>query len=172
MGEVVQFSRRRPEGRQQRTLWVSRRWPLLAGGLGVAAAVCGLALLVTQPSEAETVDGSRFVIIDGDTVDYRGERIRILNIDAPESFRSRCDAELQLALRTKERLAALLRAGPADIQRDGHDRYRRTLARLAVREGDVGRILVREGLALPWQEGRDAKEARLQRWCGARYRLD
>lgn len=122
-------------------------------------------------AKAETIDGWRIVIIDGDTIDIRGERIRILNIDAPESFRSRCEAELKLALRTKERLAELLRAGPVRIDREGQDRYRRTLATLSVREGDVGRILVRERLALPWQDGREAKERRLKAWCGPWARL-
>jgi hypothetical protein len=61
----------------------------------------------------------RIVIIDGDTIDVQGERIRILNIDAPESFRSRCEVELKLALRTKERLAQLLHSGPIENNRRG-----------------------------------------------------
>ena len=147
----------------------TRRRALIVLAAALLGALLGLAW--TMQAQAETVDGRRFVIIDGDTVDYRGERIRILNIDAPESFRSRCEAELKLALRTKERLAHLLRAGAVEIERQGEDRYRRTLARLSVRQGDVGQILVREGLALPWQDGAAAKEARLRRWCGAGYRL-
>jgi endonuclease YncB( thermonuclease family) len=130
-----------------------------------------LGFSVAYLTKADTVDGRRIVIIDGDTIDAQGERIRILNIDAPESFRSRCEAELKLALRTKERLADLLRSGPVEIKRQGQDRYRRTLATLSVREGDVGNILVRERLALPWQDGRAAKEERLQTWCGPRARL-
>jgi len=115
-----------------------------------------LALLIpvlVYAAKAETVDGRRIVIIDGDTIDVQGERIRILNIDAPESFRSRCEAELKLALKTRARLADLVRSGPVEINRQGQDRYRRTLAKLSVRRGDVGSILVREGLALPWQNG-------------------
>lgn len=150
----------------------------LAKGQELTAAVLSTTLIallalgsVMYPAQAETADGRRFVIIDGDTVDYRGERIRILNIDAPESFRSRCEAELKLALRTKERLAQLLRAGTVEIDRQGEDRYRRSLARLSVRGVDVGTTLVREGLALPWEDGAAAKAARLQKWCGARSRL-
>ena len=135
--------------------------------LSIAAALTA----ATTSGRAETVDGRRIVIIDGDTIDVSGERIRILNIDAPESFRSRCEAELKLALRTKERLAALLRAGPVAINRESQDRYRRTLATLSVKEGDVGLILVRERLALPWQDGREAKERRLKVWCGPWARL-
>ena len=128
--------------------------------------------VTTVPAFAETVDGRRIIIIiDGDTIDVRGERIRILNIDAPESFRSRCEAELKLALRTKERLAELLRAGPVELNREGQDRYRRTLATLSVRQGDIGEILFRERLALPWQDGRDAKARRLKVWCGPWSRL-
>ncbi len=130
--------------------------------------LAGCLALNILPTSAETVDGRRIILIDGDTVDVQGERIRILNIDAPESFRSRCEAELKLALRTKERLGQLLRSGPVEIDRHGQDRYRRTLARLSVRQGDVGNILVSEGLALPWKDGRHAKEQRLQVWCGAR----
>jgi micrococcal nuclease len=52
------------------------------------------------------------------------ERVRLLNVDAPESFRPRCDAELVAGLKTKERLAQLLRTGPVRIDRHGQDRYR------------------------------------------------
>ena len=41
--------------------------------------------LAAFPAAAETVDGRRAVIIDGDTVAFGSERVRILNIDAPET---------------------------------------------------------------------------------------
>jgi hypothetical protein len=47
-------------------------------------------------------------------------------------------AELNLALRTKERLAQLLRVGPVEIERKGQDRYRRTPARLSAGGKDAG----------------------------------
>lgn len=124
------------------------------------------ALLISTAALAE----SRVVIIDGDTVDIDGERIRILNIDAPETRRSRCENELVLGLRAKERLAGLLRAGPVTIDRcesSGRctDRYGRTLARLRTGAGDVGAVLVREGLAAPWRPGREAAEQRVAAWC-------
>jgi len=143
--------------RHRRKTLIAALWILLSVVIGALAA---------SYAQAETVDGRRIVIVDGDTIDVRGERIRILNIDAPESFRSRCEAELKLALRTKERLAQLLRAGPVMIEREGQDGYRRTLARLSARGRDVGDTLVREGLALPWRGGREAKEVRLHSWCG------
>jgi endonuclease YncB( thermonuclease family) len=105
------------------------------------------------------------IIIDGDTVSISGERIRILNIDAPESYQPHCEAELVAGLRAKERVAQLVRSGPLQIYREGQDRYRRTLARISVGGRDVGAVLVQEGLALPWQDGAAAKEARRRRWC-------
>jgi len=128
-----------------------------------------LALLtaLTVPAAAETVDGRSAVIVDGDTVKFGSETVRILNIDAPESFRSRCEAELIAGLKAKERLAQLVRVSRVEIVRDGHDRYRRTLARLVLPGGrDVGTVLIREGLALPWKDGAEAKAARLRVWCG------
>jgi len=117
-------------------------------------------------AQAETFDGRHAIIIDGDTLAIGSERVRILNIDAPESFRPRCEAELVVGLRAKERLAALLRAGPVGIDRHGRDRYRRTLARLSIGGRDVGSVLIAEGLAVRWKDGRAAWEARRRRWCG------
>lgn len=125
-------------------------------------------------ARAETVDGAGIVIIDGDTVVLpHGERIRILNIDAPESQRSRCEAELVAGLKAKQRLAELLRSGTVDVQRceaSGRcrDRYGRTLARLLSGGRDVGEVLIAEGRALRWASGPAARADRVVYWCGAR----
>ncbi len=65
--------------------------------------------MIADPAFAEAYDGSRVVIVDGDTFGFRKERFRILNIDTPERFRPRCERELVLAIRAKDRLAGLLR---------------------------------------------------------------
>jgi endonuclease YncB( thermonuclease family) len=111
-------------------------------------------------------DGRSAVIIDGDTIAVGTERIRILNIDAPESHQPNCERELVAGLRAKERLAQLIRSGVVTIDRQGEDRYRRTLARLSVAGRDVGAVLIEERLALPWQDGAAAKQARTRHWCG------
>lgn len=135
-------------------------------------ALCLLVHVGRAETLAESVDGRSAVIIDGDTVAIGGERIRLLNVDAPESFRPRCERELVAGLRAKERLAELLRAGYVWIERQGQDRYRRTLARLLLVQAssgaprDVGAILVSEGLAVLWQSGRAAWEWRRRHWCG------
>lgn len=141
-----------------------RRWLLI--GL-----VAGLVVGWAAGARAETIEGGRIAIIDGDTVALPGgERIRILNIDAPESHRPRCEAELVAGLAAKAALRDLL-AGPVDAARcepSGRclDRYGRTLARLIGPGGDIGESLIRAGHALPWAPGAQASAARLKIWCG------
>ncbi len=130
----------------------------------IARALLLAAVLAAAPAGAETIDGSRIVIIDGDTVQIGGERIRLLDIDAPESFRSACEAELVAGLQAKERLRALLDGQDVTIERDGRDRFGRTLARLFTEDGDVGEILLSERLALRYVPGRRAD--RVDHWCG------
>ncbi|MFM7348430.1 MAG: thermonuclease family protein [Erythrobacter sp.] len=91
-------------------------------------------------------------VVDGDTVWIAGEKIRLLDIDAPE-MEGRCPAERALAIRSRDRLVTLLRARHVTIARQGKDRYGRTLARI----GDVGEVLIAEGLASRWPKRRD--------WC-------
>jgi len=128
------------------------------------------ALLVTAAPVASAA--SSIVIIDGDTIAIGRERVRILSIDTPETFRSRCENELMLGLRAKQRLRELLDAGEIRIERDGRDRYRRTLANVFAGKIDVGETLVREGYALRYEPGGAAKLRRLQTWCGQDARLD
>jgi micrococcal nuclease len=125
-----------------------------------------LSIALVELSSGETMDGRRAVIIDDDTVVFGSERVRILNIDTPETRGSHCERELVAGLKAKERLAEILRAGPMEVEREGKDRYRRTLTRLSVNGRDVGALLIREGLALPWQDGAEAKETRRRHWCG------
>lgn len=151
-----------------------RRWFYLAAAAG---------LLIGAAAFAETIDGTATIIIDGDTIALpctgeisRGcaERVRILNIDAPETRGAVCEAERMAGLEAKARLAALLRGQPVNIERcEGDtgrcaDRYGRTLARLSTSTGDIGQALIASGHALPWQPGAAAKFARQQHWCGAR----
>lgn len=108
-----------------------------------------LAIAACAPPPAHRVT----CVVDGDTVWIAGEKIRLLDIDAPE-MKGKCAAESALAIRSRDRLVTLLRARRVTIAREGQDRYGRTLARL----GDVGLQLVREGLAKRWGDRRG--------WCG------
>lgn len=99
-------------------------------------------------------------VIDGDTFDYGGTRIRIADIDTPETNPSRCAYEAQLGAQATQRLGELLAAGPfrlESIDRDA-DRYGRKL-RIVTRGGQsIGDQLVAEGLARTWT-------GRRQPWC-------
>jgi len=91
-------------------------------------------------------------VVDGDTVWIAGEKIRLLDIDAPE-MQGKCPRESALAIRARDRLVVLLNTRQVTIERQGKDKYGRTLARLGV----VGKMLIAEGLASRWPERKD--------WC-------
>lgn len=99
-------------------------------------------------------------VIDGDTFWLAGEKVRIADINAPETHQAQCAAERQLGEAAKLRLLALLNAGPVllvDMPRS-RDRYGRRLA-VATRNGEsIGARLVAEGLAEPWRGRRSS-------WC-------
>ena len=82
--------------------------------VGIATIVAA-AVLTSSPARSETIAGDRIVIIDGDTVALppigggRGERIRLLDIDAPETHRPRCAVEQLAARAAADKLAHLRR---------------------------------------------------------------
>jgi endonuclease YncB( thermonuclease family) len=99
-------------------------------------------------------------VIDGDTFDYGGVRVRVADIDTPE-VNGRCAYESELAARATARMRMLLAAGPIELHpvsgRD-EDRYGRKL-RIVTRGGQsLGDVLVAEGLARTWKGRREP-------WC-------
>jgi micrococcal nuclease len=92
-------------------------------------------------------------VVDGDTFVLDGERIRIADIDAPETSGAQCASEAALAARATARLRELLNEGAFELQayrsRDA-DRYGRKL-RVVLRDGSsIGDKLIAEGLARRW----------------------
>lgn len=104
--------------------------------------------------------GGTNCVVDGDTIWYQGTKIRIADIDTPETHPPRCDDEARLGAAATQRLQALLNAGPfslESIDRDT-DRYGRQL-RVLTRGGEsIGGMLVDDGLARWYGNGR-------QSWC-------
>ena len=102
-------------------------------------------------------------VVDGDTFWLNGEKVRIADINAPETHHAACPDEAVRGDRAKRRLLALLNRGaftlePADRDRDRYGR----LLRIVRRGGQsIGAQLVREGLAEPWR-------GRRSDWCGLR----
>jgi len=105
--------------------------------------------------------GGTNCVVDGDTVWMDGIKIRVADIDAPETHPPRCEQEADLGNRATLRLQELLNAGPVETASIGNrdeDKYGRKL-RVLVRSGQsLGNILVSEGLARTWDGGRHP-------WC-------
>lgn len=104
--------------------------------------------------------GGTNCVVDGDTIWLDGEKVRIADIDAPETHAPRCAEEERLGNAATLRLRDLLNAGPvrlAAADRD-IDRYGRKLRIVMRGNASLGDVLVREGLARKWTGGR-------QPWC-------
>ncbi len=102
-------------------------------------------------------------VVDGDTFWYAGTKIRIADINTPETSQASCPQEAALGARAKGRLAQLLNAGPFTLEVQGRqtDRYGRAL-RVVTRGGrSLGALLETEGLAEHWQGKRGDWCARL-----------
>ena len=144
----------------------------LLGGvmLGLAAASWGSFAIPGAAVASETAPARQFglchsggganCVVDGDTFWIDSGKVRIADIDAPETHPSRCAEEERLGNAATLRLQALLNAGPVTLETGDRDtdQYGRKL-RVVTRGGrSLGGILVAEGLARGWT-------GRRQPWC-------
>ena len=100
------------------------------------------------------VGGGHNCVVDGDTLYLEGVKIRIADIDAPETHEPKCASEKKLGDRATQRLIRLVNSGEvtlSTINRD-EDGYGRKLRIVLVDGVSVGDTLVGEGLAR-WYEG-------------------
>ncbi len=108
-------------------------------------------------------------VIDGDTYQdmNTGERVRLENIDTPETGpRARCAAERNLGNRaTQQARSFITNARQLDVRRTGRiDRYDRVIAFIEIDGRDLGQMMIAEGLARPWRGRREP-------WCDANGNL-
>ena len=111
------------------------------------------ALLATiGPALADDLTGQASVI-DGDTIEIHGTRIRLWGIDAPESTQL-CRGEDSLQYRCGAKAAndldAFIARRPVSCTPISLDQYGRTVATCSVDGADLGQWLVSNGLALDW----------------------
>lgn len=136
-------------------------------GVWTLSAPAPVAALAASAADTEAASfgmcksgGGTNCVVDGDTIWYQGTKIRIADIDTPETHQSQCAAEAELGAAATRRLYELVNAGPFTLQsidRD-EDRYGRKL-RILTRGGtSLGDILVGEGLARYYAGGRRS-------WC-------
>ena len=92
-------------------------------------------------------------VIDGDTIWYHHEKIRLSDINAPELSEPDCDYELGLAEKATDRMLGLLNQGRFSLvplpDRDV-DVYGRKLRAIMRGGKSLGEVLVAEGLAEKW----------------------
>ncbi len=143
---------------------------LLGGGMLMAQAV------QARSPEAQAIIG-RASVIDGDTMEIRGRRIRLYGIDAPEG-RQTCTTASGRAWRCGQQAANALsaRIGQATVRCSvrGRDRYRRDIA-VCFRGGeDLSRLMVANGWAVAYRryapdyvaDEERARRARRGIWSG------
>ena len=116
-------------------------------------------------------------VLDGDTIDLRGQRIRLHGIDAPEADQTCLDAN-RLRYRcgavATRALSALISRKPVRCVTRDTDRYGRSIAQCFVTGTDIGATLVRSGMAVAYRqysqayirEEDRARDARAGIWSG------
>lgn len=118
-------------------------------------------------------------VIDGDTVSIKGERanVRLVGFNTPETRSPACPAELEVGRLATSRLRELVRgASYIEFRRvacacrpgtEGTKRcnYGRQCGSIIVDKTNVGRTLISERLAVPYQCGRTSCPPRPGNWC-------
>jgi endonuclease YncB( thermonuclease family) len=92
--------------------------------------IAAIVTLVSSPAFADTIIGQASVI-DGDTLEIQGQRIRLSGVDAPESDQlCRGDDSLQYRCGAKvaNELARFIAGKPVSCKGVDVDRYRRVVA--------------------------------------------
>lgn len=116
----------------------------------LALAAAGLA----SPSVAEITIVGVASVIDGDTIDIHGTRIRLAGVDAPESQQEcvnadghkwRCGQQAALALSHR------IGRGVVSCVHQGRDRYGRIIAVCSLAGNDLNKWLVAEGWAVAYR---------------------
>jgi micrococcal nuclease len=83
--------------------------------------------------------------------------VRIVNIDAPELFKPKCEAERQLAIKARDFVAEFVRE-PVEVIPTGGKTWGRTLAYVRRGSEDLGEELIARNLARRWA-------GRRKSWC-------
>lgn len=110
-------------------------------------------LTLTTATATADVSG-RASVVDGDTIEVAGERVRLHGIDAPESRQLcsvggsdwRCGESAALALADEADGRTVVCKG------DQRDRYGRIIAVCFAGQTDLNAMMVREGLALAYRQ--------------------
>jgi endonuclease YncB( thermonuclease family) len=117
----------------------------------MVVALCVAYSLSLEPVRAAPqCPSGRASVVDGDTIEIHGERVRLYGIDAPESAQRCLSGSLpyRCGLRAALALSDMTSRRHIDCECRGRDRYRRHLAVCRVSGLDLAAWLVREGYAV------------------------
>ncbi|WP_338312891.1 thermonuclease family protein [Bradyrhizobium sp. TM239] len=92
-------------------------------------------------------------VIDGDTIEIHGHRVRLFGIDAPESgqlCRGGDSLQYRCGSAAANKLGEFIGRRTVSCTRSEHDRYGRIVGKCSVDETDLAEWLVRNGYALDW----------------------
>lgn len=159
--------RRSSRGRRNWRLWLN---------IGLLAAATLLAVWLNgadAPPGTDDLAGSVTHVVDGDTLDLAGRRVRLADLDAPERDQTCATATGDTWACGSSATAALVDATAGAtvtcVARD-IDRYQRFVARCRTPKGDLGGVLVGKGLAIGLggyaAEQTAARAARMGIWQG------
>jgi len=159
-----------------------RPWTMLPHGLHWRKILLLLAVILiaswARDAFADPIAG-RASVVDGDTIEIQGQRIRLNGIDAPESRqlcldvtgkKYRCGQKAALALADY-----IAQHQPVSCIEVDRDRYKRVVAVCTAGGTDLADWMVRQGHALDWprySDGayvsaqREARSARRGMWTG------
>ncbi len=137
-------------------------------------ALIAVLFLIVTPALADVAGTAS--VIDGDTIEVHGQRIRLHGIDAPES-RQLCRRDgkpWQCGKDAANALAEKIARRPVTCEDLGRDRYKRIIARCTVAGEDINAWMVSEGWALAYRRysldyadtEADAQAARRGIWAG------
>jgi endonuclease YncB( thermonuclease family) len=144
----------------------------------IGAALAFLILGSIQAALGDDLTGQAS-IIDGDTLEIHGTRIRLWGVDAPESSqlcRGEDSLQYKCGAKAANALDAFLARRPVNCSLITLDQYGRTVASCSVEGVDLGQWLVRNGLALDWPQyskrkydaaQRDAEHDGRGMWAGS-----
>ena len=137
--------------------------------------LAALAATISSAALADIV--GRASVLDGDTIEIRGQRIRLHGIDAPEKGQPCFDASgkhYRCGQMAAMALDAFIGASPVQCRERDVDRYGRTVADCSVRGQDIELWLVRNGHAMAYRKyssayigaEQEARSAKRGIWAG------
>jgi len=162
--------RRNPLPRRRRLGW--RTWIVILIG------IVSVALYAVLPDAPFSLDGPPLTgsverVVDGDTIDIAGQRIRLPGLDAPEwnqTCRTADGAAWACGATAARRMRELTRGRSLSCYPEGHDRYGRLLAVCRDGKVDIAQAMVADGLATATSRyasaEAEARRARRGLWQG------